>query len=198
MRWVPLPDIQEHLVLPVSADTVREAVTLNIRVHEETGRILAIRDAAFTGGCDDERGWAANLDDVAALEVLAEATGQVEAQTGARFRLGLDLAADRMWDGMTIKVNQVGTVTGARAVNDQARAHGVATVISHRSGETDDVAIAHFGAAWGCSLIKTGVLGGERLAKLNELIRIEEGFGEQPRLAPLPPPLATIEKKPAW
>jgi len=52
-------------------------------------------------------------------------------------------------------------------------------VISHRSGETDDSGIAHMGVAWGCSLIKAGVTGGERLAKLNELIRIEDA-GSKP------------------
>jgi cytochrome P450 len=75
---------------------------------------------------------------------------------------------------MIIKVNQVGTVTGARETNKYAREHGIATAISHRSGETADAGIAHMGAAWGCSLIKAGVTGGERLAKLNELIRIED------------------------
>lgn len=273
----PTPDMQEHLVLPITARTVREAVELNIRVHEATGRILARRDPAFTGGCDDEQGWAANLDDIEALEVLTEANRQVEAETGARFRLGLDLAADRLWDrdagvyrylraglvlsrdeqidfveslarrfrlgyvedalestdyegfaelrrrigdrclvcgddllatsaerlahgvrlesvnAMALKVNQVGTVTDARSTNDRARANGITTVISHRSGETEDPAIAHFGVAWGCSLIKTGVLGGERLAKLNELIRIEDGAEGQAQPAPLPPPLAIPE-----
>ncbi len=96
-------------------------------------------------------------------------------------------------NAMALKVNEVGTVTGARSTNDEARANGIATVISHRSGETEDAAIAHFGVAWGCSLIKTGVLGGERLAKLNELIRIEDSAEGQAQPAPLPPPLAITE-----
>jgi enolase len=91
---------------------------------------------------------------------------------------------------MIIKVNQIGTVTGARETNKFARAHGIATAISHRSGETADAGIAHMGAAWGCSLIKAGVTGGERLAKLNELIRIEEAGDGSVGLAPLPAPLA--------
>ncbi|MDR1150989.1 MAG: hypothetical protein LBK72_00690, partial [Bifidobacteriaceae bacterium] len=94
----PTPDMQEHLVLPVSSRTVREAVQLNIAVHEQAGRVLAARDPNFTGGSDDERAWAADLDDTAALEVIEEAAAQVSAQTGASFRLGLDLAADRFWD----------------------------------------------------------------------------------------------------
>jgi enolase len=47
-------------------------------------------------------------------------------------------------------------------------------VVSHRSGETTDETIAHLAVAWNCPIIKTGALGGERIAKLNELIRIEE------------------------
>jgi len=47
-------------------------------------------------------------------------------------------------------------------------------VISHRSGETEDNTIAHLSVAFNAKLIKTGVVGGERTAKLNELIRIEE------------------------
>jgi enolase len=96
-------------------------------------------------------------------------------------------------NAMVLKVNQVGTVTDAHTTNDRARANGLATVISHRSGETEDTAIAHFGVAWGCSLIKTGVLGGERLAKLNELIRIEDADEGQAQPAPLPPPLTFTE-----
>ncbi|TLZ96542.1 MAG: enolase, partial [Methanobacteriota archaeon] len=51
---------------------------------------------------------------------------------------------------------------------------GFATVMSHRSGETTDDTIAHLAVAFGCLGIKTGAVGGERIAKLNELIRIEE------------------------
>jgi enolase len=83
---------------------------------------------------------------------------------------------------MIVKVNQIGTLSAARSTNDYARSQGLKTVISHRSGETDDDSIAHIGLAWGCSMIKTGVLGGERLAKLNELIRIEEELKEQAHL----------------
>ena len=55
-----------------------------------------------------------------------------------------------------------------------AHGAGMVTVISHRSGETTDSTIAHLGVAFGCHAIKTGSVGGERIAKLNELVRIEE------------------------
>jgi enolase len=48
--------------------------------------------------------------------------------------------------------------------------------MSHRSGETTDDTIAHLATAFGCIFLKTGVVGGERIAKLNELIRIEEAM----------------------
>ena len=48
--------------------------------------------------------------------------------------------------------------------------------ISHRSGETTDSTIAHLGVAFGSHAIKTGIMGGERIAKLNELVRISEKF----------------------
>jgi enolase len=259
----PTPDMQEHLVLPLGARSFRQAVELNMLVHEETGNILQKRDCNFTGGLDDEHGWAADLNDFEALEVLSNACENVRRKTDARFRLGLDLAADRLWDrsgqrylysrenesrdtasqidfverlvstfnlgyvedafhsndyaafaelrsrvgwhclvcgddllatdesrtregvkqrsmnSMIIKVNQIGTLSGARSTNDYAQSQALKTIISHRSGETDDDSLAHIGLAWGCSMIKAGVLGGERLAKLNELIRIERDLGDR-------------------
>jgi len=62
----------------------------------------------------------------------------------------------------------------ARAAVELAHRSGYATVMSHRSGETTDDTIAHLAVAFGCLGIKTGAVGGERIAKLNELIRIEE------------------------
>ena len=73
-----------------------------------------------------------------------------------------------------IKPNQVGTLTDAFEAIHLAHIHGMDTVMSHRSGETTDSAIAHLATAFGCVFLKTGAVGGERIAKLNELIRIEE------------------------
>lgn len=73
-----------------------------------------------------------------------------------------------------IKPNQVGTLTDTFEAVRLAHTHGMDTVMSHRSGETTDETIAHLATAFGCIFLKTGVVGGERIAKLNELIRIEE------------------------
>jgi enolase len=75
---------------------------------------------------------------------------------------------------MIVKPNQVGTITGAGETARIARAAGLQVIVSHRSGETIDDSIAHLAVAWGATMLKTGVKSGERLAKLNELIRIEE------------------------
>ncbi len=73
-----------------------------------------------------------------------------------------------------IKPNQVGTLTDTFEAVKLAHTHGLDTVMSHRSGETTDETIAHLATAFSCVFLKTGVVGGERIAKLNELIRIEE------------------------
>jgi enolase len=75
-----------------------------------------------------------------------------------------------------IKPNQVGTLSDTYEAVKVAQTHGLDTVMSHRSGETTDDTIAHLATAFGCIFLKTGVVGGERIAKLNELIRIEEAM----------------------
>ena len=77
-------------------------------------------------------------------------------------------------NSILIKPNQIGTLTDTQKTVDLADKADMATVISHRSGETTDSTIAHLGVAFGSHAIKTGIMGGERIAKLNELVRISE------------------------
>ncbi|MEM1537492.1 MAG: phosphopyruvate hydratase [Candidatus Nezhaarchaeales archaeon] len=88
-----------------------------------------------------------------------------------RLKEGVKIRAS---NGVIIKPNQVGTLSDAFNALQYAKDNGYVTVISHRSGETEDETIAHLAVAWSSPLIKTGVIGGERTVKLNELIRIEE------------------------
>ncbi|MFB3818089.1 MAG: hypothetical protein ACE147_10535 [Candidatus Methylomirabilales bacterium] len=253
----PAPDMQEHLVVPLGVATVRQAIEVNLEVHELVGKLLEKRIPSFAGGTDDENAWVADLDDVGAFEVVAEACAQVSARQGVEVRMGLDAAADRLWDprrrvyryeregrertpeeqldyltslverfnmiyvedgfhsndydafaalnarvggrclvcaddiyasnagrtlvgiekksarAMILKTNQVGSVTGVRSTCLLAQQHGLFAVFSHRSGETPDDSIAHLAVGLNALMLKTGVKGGERLAKLNELIRIE-------------------------
>ena len=79
-------------------------------------------------------------------------------------------------NSILIKPNQIGTLTDTIKAVEMARDSDMATVISHRSGETTDTSIAHLGVAFESHAIKTGIMGGERIAKLNELVRISEKF----------------------
>ncbi len=88
-----------------------------------------------------------------------------------RLKIGIEKGAANT---ILIKPNQIGTLTDMHETIRLAKENGYACMISHRSGETCDTSIAHLGVAFGCEFIKTGTIGGERLAKLNELIRIEE------------------------
>ncbi len=79
-------------------------------------------------------------------------------------------------NSILIKPNQIGTLTDTIETVEMAKNSDMATVISHRSGETTDTSIAHLGVAFESHAIKTGIMGGERIAKLNELVRISEKF----------------------
>ncbi len=91
-----------------------------------------------------------------------------------RLQKGIDVGAA---NAILIKPNQIGTLTDTARTVALARKAGYRTVMSHRSGETTDETIAHLAVAFGSFAIKTGAVGGERIAKLNELIRIEESIG---------------------
>ncbi len=88
-----------------------------------------------------------------------------------RIKIGIE---KKSTNAVLIKPNQIGTLTETRKAIEMAHGADMVTVISHRSGETVDSTIAHLGVAFGCHAIKTGSVGGERIAKLNELVRIEE------------------------
>lgn len=91
----------------------------------------------------------------------------------ARLQKGIEMGAA---NAILIKPNQIGTVSDTIDTIELAKNNNYELVISHRSGETTDATIAHIGTAYGCKAIKTGTVGGERIAKLNELIRIEENM----------------------
>jgi enolase len=90
-----------------------------------------------------------------------------------------------------IKFNQAGTVSETLAAMQAARRAGWATVVSARSGETEDVTIAHLAIGWNAGQLKVGSFArSERMAKWNECLRIEETLGAGARFAGLPAPLA--------
>ena len=92
-----------------------------------------------------------------------------------RLQRGIDAGTA---NSILIKVNQIGTLTETLAAIDLARSNGYTAVMSHRSGETEDTTIADLAVATGCGQIKTGAPSrSDRVAKYNQLLRIEEALG---------------------
>jgi enolase len=92
-----------------------------------------------------------------------------------RLRRGIDT---NVGNSILIKVNQIGTLTETLDAIKMAREAGYTAVMSHRSGETEDVTIADLAVATGCGQIKTGAPSrSDRVAKYNQLLRIEEALG---------------------
>jgi enolase len=259
-------DIQEFLVSSIGAGTIDDAVLGNTLVHKRVKKILT--DSGVVCGKGDEGGWAPQIKDAKAFEVVSQAVREVSDEMGFEIRLGLDVAASELWDSkkkayvykdakrttkqqveyiaglvdkydlfyvedpleendydgfaeltdkvgdrciicgddlfvtnvkrlqegiekfaanaILIKPNQIGTVTDTYEAITLAKRFGFKTVMSHRSGETTDNTIAHLAVAFGCELLKTGVVGGERIAKLNELIRIGEDIGNDRMTGDMP------------
>jgi enolase len=94
-----------------------------------------------------------------------------------RLKRGIDAGVA---NSILIKVNQIGTLTETFAAIRMAREAGYSAVMSHRSGETEDVTIADLAVATGCGQIKTGAPSrSDRVAKYNQLLRIEEALGAE-------------------
>jgi enolase len=92
-----------------------------------------------------------------------------------RLRRGIELGAA---NSILVKVNQIGTLTETLEAMTTAREAGYTAVMSHRSGETEDTTIADLAVATGCGQIKTGAPSrSDRVAKYNQLLRIEEALG---------------------
>ena len=85
-----------------------------------------------------------------------------------------------MANSILIKVNQIGTLTETLATIDVAKKNNYTTVISHRSGETEDTTIADIAVGTNAGQIKTGApCRSDRVAKYNQLLRIEEELGDK-------------------
>ncbi len=93
-----------------------------------------------------------------------------------RLKRGID---SQTGNSILVKVNQIGTLTETLEAVAMAREAGYTAVMSHRSGETEDVTIADLAVATGCGQIKTGAPSrSDRVAKYNQLLRIEEALGD--------------------
>ncbi len=104
-------------------------------------------------------------------------------------------AQERTCNAVLIKPNQAGTITETKAALDAGKRAGFGTIVSARSGETEDVTIVHLCTGWDAGQLKVGSFArSERMAKWNEMLRIEEGLGPEARFAgraTLPAPAGT-------
>lgn len=198
--WAPaIPDEDAFEIMAAATDTVSEAMGFEIGIGIDVAA-TELWDGSGYRYRETTRSPAEQVEYIAALaseyglmyiedpleeedfEGFAELTEQVGSQT---IICGDDLFVtntDRLWTGIEqdagnsilIKPNQIGTLSDTMDAIDLAREHGWDPVISHRSGETEDTTVAHLAVATAAPFIKTGTVGGERTAKLNELIRIAE------------------------
>ena len=128
---------------------------------------------------DDREGWIAFT---RAAEARIQIIGDDYLTTNAdRVRTA---ASERACNAVLIKPNQAGTVTETLAALSAGRAAGFGTIVSARSGETEDVSIAHLAVGWNAGQLKVGSFArSERMAKWNEALRIEEALGANARFA---------------
>lgn len=157
------------------ARSVNELIEIYVKLAKDFP-IVSIED-----GCseDDWEGW----------KTLTEKLGTHTQLVGddlfvtnvARLQQGIE---KHIANSVLVKVNQIGTVTETLDTMALAKAHRYSAVISHRSGETEDTFIADLAVGTGAGQIKTGSLSrSERVAKYNQLLRIEEALGTAARYA---------------
>ena len=131
-------------------------------------------------------------DDAAGLQRFTEIHGSRVKVVGDDFLVTdasrIVAAADAgICNAALIKPNQAGTVSETSAAFEAAKNAGWCTIVSARSGETEDVTVAHLAVGWGANLLKVGAFSrSERMAKWNEVIRIAESISEHAPLAKLP------------
>jgi enolase len=139
--------------------------------------VAAFPIVSIEDGCaeDDIEGWA---------HMTKELGGKIQlvgddlfVTNPTRLQMGFD---EGLANAILVKVNQIGTLSETLDAVDLARSHAYGSVMSHRSGETEDATIADLAVATLCGQIKTGSLArSDRVAKYNQLLRIEEQLGGQ-------------------
>ena len=141
------------------------------------GLVDAFPIVSIEDGCseDDLDGWAEMTRVLGArIQLVGD---DLFVTNPARLRMGIDKG---LANSILVKVNQIGTLSETLDAVDMAHRNAYTAVMSHRSGETEDSTIADLAVATNCGQIKTGSLArSDRLAKYNQLLRIEEELGEQ-------------------
>jgi len=197
--WAPaIDDAAAFEIVAEATERVETDVGFRIGVGLDVAAAELYEDGAYRYG-DRERDTAEQIEYVADLvseydlvyvedpldendfDAFADLTDRVGSETlicgddlfvtnVERLQRGIEEGAG---NAILVKPNQIGTLTDAFDAIELATESRYTPVVSHRSGETEDTTIAHLAVAVGAPFIKTGAVGGERTAKLNELIRIE-------------------------
>jgi enolase len=137
----------------------------------DTYPIVSIEDGMHE---DDWEGWKALTDAVGTKTQLVG--DDLFVTNVARLRMGIER---KVANAVLVKVNQIGSLSETLDTVELATRHGYSSVMSHRSGETEDATIADLAVATNCGQIKTGAPArSDRVAKYNQLLRIEEALGE--------------------
>jgi len=198
--WAPpISDAEAFEIMDEATSRVEKAVGFEIRFGLDVAASEMYEDGAYQYS-DGEKSTAEQIEYVAGLvdeyelayvedpldendyKAFAELTDEVGDRTlicgddlfvtnVSRLQEGIDTGAA---NSILIKPNQIGSLSDTFDAIELAVRNGYETIISHRSGETEDTTIAHLAVATDADYIKTGTVAGERTAKLNELIRIAE------------------------
>ncbi|HUQ66495.1 MAG TPA: phosphopyruvate hydratase [Flavitalea sp.] len=184
------PGNQVAIALDPAVSEMYDAKAKVYHFHKSDGRKLSAEKMV-----DFWAGWAKNYpivsiedgmaeDDWAGWKLLTDTLGKTVQLVGddlfvtnvKRLQEGIDKGVA---NGLLVKVNQIGTLTETIEAVSLAQRNGYNTIMSHRSGETEDTTIADLAVALNCGQIKTGSASRtDRIAKYNQLIRIEEMLGD--------------------
>ena len=147
-------------------DYTREELVDYYKILSEKYHIISIEDGMAE---EDYEGWKLLTKEMPNIQLVGD---DLFVTNKELFKKGIDM---KIANAILIKLNQIGTVTEALETISMAKENGYKTIISHRSGETEDTFIADFAVGLNLGQIKTGSLSrGERTAKYNRLLRIEE------------------------
>jgi enolase len=157
------------------SDGVKRGREEMLRLYENWVRQYPISSIEDPLGEDDWEGWV-TLTDLLGKKVQLVGD-DIFVTNRARLEQGIQ---QRVANSILIKVNQIGSLSETLETMRLAKKTGYTTVVSHRSGETEDVTIADLAVATHAGQIKTGApCRGERTAKYNQLLRIEEELGKR-------------------
>ncbi len=171
--FVPGEDIS--ICLDVAANELKKQKTIDF--YSELIKKYPIKSIEDPFGEDDWDSWS-KLTNIANIQIVGDdlfATNKKRLEKGVK---------DKSANAILVKPNQIGTVSETLEVVNLAQKNGFQTIISHRSGDSEDDFIADLAVATNSSQIKTGSLArSERVAKYNRLIRIEEELGNSAKMA---------------